>query len=152
MLHVWEVFTSIQNSRGYTFSERLAPNSPVCRGCEFRDRCQGDKISEAIKLPPLGETPVSRWHDNNEWEKACEDYLEADIAFRQADEAKKEARKSLEALVGDRPIVEGNRLRVYWKPTTSERLDSRALKKDHPEIASKYMKKSHSRPFKVYEV
>lgn len=44
------------------------------------------------------------------------------------------------------------RYEVSWKSVTSNRLDSKLLKKDHPEIAEKYTKPSVSRRFTIKEM
>lgn len=45
-----------------------------------------------------------------------------------------------------------NKYLVTWKSVTSNRLDSKLLKKDHPEIAEKYSKPNKSRRFTIKEL
>ena len=68
--------------------------------------------------------------------------LEAEI------EAAKDAVKAYMAENGT-DVITGLDYKVTWKKVESSRLDTRALKKDLPEIASKYMKKSVSRRFLI---
>lgn len=49
----------------------------------------------------------------------------------------------------DTDILTGIDYKVTWKQVTSHRIDTRALKKDLPDIASQYMKESVSRRFLI---
>ena len=43
----------------------------------------------------------------------------------------------------------GTDWRITWKPVTNERLDSKALKADLPEVATRYLRQSTARRFVV---
>lgn len=63
---------------------------------------------------------------------AAEDELKAEMTERQQEEA----------IFGEFKIV--------WKPIVSQRVDTTAFKKAAPELASRFMVASVSRPFKIY--
>ena len=72
------------------------------------------------------------------------DYITADAKAK-----KQEASNHIKEIMGDydKAICLGHS--ISWKPVSSERLDSKALKEAEPEIYEKYVKKSISRRFTI---
>jgi len=79
-----------------------------------------------------------------EWVDA---YIEASADEDSAKAKKQEASNHLKEIMGDydKAICLGHR--ISWKPVTSERLDTKALKEKEPDIYAKYAKPSTSRRF-----
>ena len=57
------------------------------------------------------------------------------------------AEDAIKAAMGDREQVIAGAYKIIWKPVISSRLDSTALKKELPEIASRFLKTSTVRRF-----
>lgn len=77
------------------------------------------------------------------------EYEEYQEKEKQAAEQKEKAGNRLKALLGENEIgVAGNRI-ISWKNIVSERLDSKKLKTDKPDIYSKYIQQSGYRRFTI---
>ena len=76
-------------------------------------------------------------------------YNEACILEEEAKEKKQLASNHLKELMGDYNTAKCQGYTVSWKPVTSERLDTKALKEAEPAIYAKYVKSSTSRRFIV---
>lgn len=68
------------------------------------------------------------------------------------DTEKKTIEQKLKLYMGDAEIAENNRYRITWKNSQTERLDTKALKQEEPEIYQKYAKTTESRRFLVKPV
>lgn len=79
-----------------------------------------------------------------EWVDA---YIEASAEEDNAKAKKQEASNHLKEIMGDYDKASCMGHSISWKPVTSERLDTKALKEKEPEIYSKYAKSSTSRRF-----
>lgn len=78
-----------------------------------------------------------------------EQYDKAIKLEEQARELKEMAENKIKALLGEKEVgICGDR-RVTWKTVISNRLDSKALKKAHPDIYSQFCKESITRRFQV---
>lgn len=75
------------------------------------------------------------------------DYLEASAMEDSAKVRKQEAGNRIKELMGDHNTAKCKEYTVSWKPVTSERLDTKALKEELPEVYEKYAKSSTSRRF-----
>lgn len=76
-------------------------------------------------------------------------YEEASNEEKAASERKDEAANKLKALLGENEIgVAGDRI-IAWKNISSERLDSKILKVEQPEIYSKYLSRNSYRRFSI---
>ncbi len=82
--------------------------------------------------------------DAVEWVDA---YIEASAEEDNAKAKKQEASNHLKEIMGDYDKASCLGHSITWKPVTSERLDTKALKEKEPEIYSKYAKSSTSRRF-----
>ena len=55
----------------------------------------------------------------------------------------------IKAHMGDSELLNAGPYKVSWKPVTTSRIDTAAIKKDHPELAAEYTKTSTCRRFTV---
>jgi predicted phage-related endonuclease len=62
---------------------------------------------------------------------------------------KQEASNHLKEIMGDYDKASCMGHSISWKPVTSERLDTKALKEKEPDIYAKYAKSSTSRRFTI---
>ena len=80
------------------------------------------------------------------------DYLAHSLKAKQHGEEAEKAKQRLQALMGEHEAAVVGGWKLTWKPVTSNRIDSKALKAEQPEIAAKYTKPSVSRRFEVKEM
>ncbi len=76
-------------------------------------------------------------------------YIEASADEDNAKAKKQEAANHLKEIMGDYDKATCMGHTISWKPVTSERFDSKALKEADPEVYAKYTKNSTSRRFSV---
>ena len=76
-------------------------------------------------------------------------YIEACEEEDNAKAKKQEASNHIKEIMGDYDKASCIGHSISWKPVSSERLDSKALKEAEPEIYEKYVKKSISRRFTI---
>ena len=62
---------------------------------------------------------------------------------------KQEASNRIKELMGDYNKASCGEHTVSWTPVSTERLDTKALKAEQPEIYAKYAKSSNSRRFSI---
>ena len=74
-------------------------------------------------------------------------YIEACAEEDNAKAKKQEASNHLKEIMGDYDKATCLGHSISWKPVSSERLDTKALKEAEPEIYEKYVKVSVSRRF-----
>jgi len=55
----------------------------------------------------------------------------------------------IKAHMGDSEVVIAGPFKITYKPVTTSRIDSKALAKDHPEIAEAYVKTTTTRRFTI---
>lgn len=101
---------------------------------DLLDQIYRGGVEEEIILP----------EDAVEWVDA---YIEASAEEDNAKAKKQEASNHLKEIMGDYDKASCMGHSISWKPVTSERLDTKALKEKEPEIYSKYAKSSTSRRF-----
>lgn len=85
---------------------------------------------------------------NNE----IEEFLSIKEQIKRMEEVATAIENNIKNELGSAEIGYTPRYEVSWKSVTSNRFDSKLLKKDHPEIAEKYTKKSVSRRFTIKEM
>ena len=56
---------------------------------------------------------------------------------------------AIKAAMGDQETVTAGAYKITWKPITSSRIDTTALKKALPEIAAQYMRTTTTRRFTI---
>lgn len=72
--------------------------------------------------------------------------------IRIAEEAQAAAealKDQIKSYMGDSELLNAGPYKVSWKPVTTSRIDTTAIKKDHPEIAAQYTKTTTTRRFTV---
>lgn len=68
------------------------------------------------------------------------------------DEAQAEAealKDAIKAAMGDRESVQAGEYKITWKPVTSARIDTAALRKALPDVAERFTKETTARRFCV---
>ncbi len=100
------------------------------------DKVYRGGISEQITLPADALEYLDAYRE------ACEEEENAKAR-------KQDAANHIKVFMGDHDRAKCQEYTVSWKPVTSERLDSKALKEKEPEIYQKYIKASTSRRFTV---
>lgn len=85
-------------------------------------------------------------------EAVIADYNHASQMIKDWEEAKDKAANRLKALLGKNSLGLTNTYKVSWKPYSTNRLDSKALKSEMPYIYKKYCKESATRRFTVTEL
>ena len=78
-----------------------------------------------------------------------EQYFEASVEEDNAKAKKQEASNRIKELMGDYNKASCGEHTVSWTPVSTERLDTKALKAEQPEIYAKYAKSSNSRRFSI---
>ena len=122
--------------------ETLEPDDKRCQKCEYRKSCQGAALIQ------ISGTDIDR---DDALLPLLAEYDERKALFTEAEGLLDEVKEDLRTMMGDRGAVEcaGDR-RVYYRPQTSMRWDSKALDAEHPELAKDFKKPSVSRPLRVY--
>jgi len=64
-------------------------------------------------------------------------------------EKKQAAENKLKQLLGDNEVGWIGERKVTWKTVTTNRLDSKKLQEEHPDIYAKYVKESSHRRFSI---
>lgn len=111
-----------------------ADGSDACK--DLLDSIYRGGVSERIVLPD----EAVEWVDK---------YVQASADEDSAKARKQEAGNHLKEIMGDYDNASCMGHSITWKPVSSERLDSKALKEAEPEIYQKYCKTSISRRFTV---
>ncbi len=101
---------------------------------DLLDRIYVGGIEEEINLPD----------EALEWVDA---YIEASADEDSAKAKKQEASNHIKEIMGDYDKAKCMGHSISWKPVTSERLDTKALKENEPDVYAKYARSSTSRRF-----
>jgi len=123
--------------------DRLDPSDPRCQACKYRRSCQGEAL---LALLDGGTKPVQ----NPDIAGAAQQFVEAKEIAENSAALVDEARKELEAAIGDNLVVETPGYRIYHKPQVRHTVDTKGLKKLYPQIAEQFTKETVSRPLRVY--
>lgn len=86
---------------------------------------------------------------NSEIISALTELQEYNRIIEEAQAAADALKDRIKAHMGDSDTLIAGPYKVTWKAVTTSRIDSKALAKDYPEIASEYTKTSTSRRFLV---
>lgn len=103
---------------------------------ELLDHIYRGGVEEQITMPD----EAIEWVDK---------YLEASAEEDNAKAIKQEASNHLKEILGDYDKGSCMGHTITWKPVTSERLDTKALKESEPDVYAKYVKNSTSRRFSI---
>lgn len=96
-------------------------------------------LNEIISLPDAAE-------------KLVQDFILAQAREKQATEAKDAAANALKMLLGEHASGTTDKHKISWKPFTSNRVDSKKLKADFPNIYTNCLKSSVSRRFGISDL
>jgi predicted phage-related endonuclease len=130
--------------------ERLPASDKRCRSCPFRTQCQGDALLDALAKDDGRFEPGDLPRDYA-LEQATRDVIEAKRLKQDAEEVEEAAKAILAEKMGDRVALEtAPGVKVYYRPHEMSKLDAVALRKDHPEVAEKYERRSVVRSLRVY--
>lgn len=117
-------------------------NAPLPDGSESSSKLIAARyprsIAQTIALPPSAAQLIAQYQESAEAEKTAE-------------KAKEQAANQLKALLGENEQGEINGFKVTWKSVSSERLDTKALRAELPDVAERFLKVSESRKFTVKE-
>ncbi len=119
----------------------LEPRDERCDGCEYGATCREEEWSNVADngLVKIDVPVFQKWKQLKAIGKEAE--AEADAL-----------RPEIEAAIGDNALVQIGMDKVHLKPQTAYRVDTDALKREYPEIAAALMRKSVSRPLRVYPI
>lgn len=99
-------------------------------------------------LYPMAE-PDSEIQLENDAERYIDALNQIKIEIDELDTKKKEYENKLKVMLGENEKGITPNYTVTWKSVSSKRIDSKLLKKEQPEIYTKYIKESSSRRFQI---
>ncbi|MDU4480354.1 YqaJ viral recombinase family protein, partial [Clostridium sp.] len=85
----------------------------------------------------------------NEAQELIEEYNKNKEQESYYTEKKNECINKLKSLMEDNEVATINNLTITWKSSVSERIDTKKLKEEQPEIYNKYLKKINMRRFMI---
>lgn len=124
--------------------DRLDPSDDRCKTCTHRTTCQGAALIES-----LARDHVERSDLDTSLDELAMNVLEADGIADEAESVKEAARNKLKEAMGNRPEAYCSVGKINYRPYESNRLDTTAIRRDHPDIANQYMRASVVRPLRV---
>ena len=127
--------------------DRLDSKARQCKRCPFRRSCQGAALLAAVD--DTGEVAKS---DDAELAQLIREERDAADLATEAGEVLEVLREKIRQAIWHVPAIEVPGYRVYFRTQTSHRLDTSRLRKDYPDIASKYDREIVSRPLRIFEV
>ena len=71
------------------------------------------------------------------------------VLIEEAQEEAEALRDAIKAALGDSETVQAGEYKITWKPVTSIRIDTRALKEALPDVAERFKKETTVRRFTV---
>ena len=84
-----------------------------------------------------------------EFEKLCTEYRENKRLIEELEAMNEALKADIIGMMGDRETVIEGSTKAMFKTVTSSRLDSKALKADHPDIVDEYTKETSYKRFAV---
>lgn len=129
---------------------RLPEGSKQCRTCDRKRLCWGSEYLRVMEIPVEGDLPSME--GDPAWESAAMDYRAAKEVYDEAEALKEDATARLKEILGDLPGAQGAGLKVYYKPSVQNSLDTKALTKALPEVAAQFTKQITVRALRAYEV
>lgn len=128
--------------------DRLPPTDKRCKTCPYRTTCQGEAL---LALKQADEGAAESLPHDEALGPLVRDYLDAHALCEEAEEAKELAKFRLTQALGDRQAVESPGARIYYRVQERRTLDAAALKKEYPDLAAQYERRSVLRSLKVFE-
>lgn len=85
----------------------------------------------------------------HELESKCRELRQLQALIEEATAEAEAIKDAIKAAMGDSESVQAGEYKITWKPITSARIDTSALKKALPDVAERFMRFSTSRRFQV---
>ncbi len=134
-----------------TMPEKLEKKDKRCMRCNFQTTCQGITNEEYLAFAQT-DSSIELVLDE-ELERYTNEYWEVKAVKDEADEmmdsVKEKIKMRMEVLA---PKVQVGSSKVYYTDVVSNRIDSRRLKLEKPDIAKEYTKPSASKRLALYRV
>lgn len=124
--------------------DRLEARDRRCQRCVYRTSCQGAAMLEACG-DEGGDVPT----DPALADLAAQ-FLEMRDIRDEAEGQLDELKALIDKALAGRPVLDTSGARIYLRPQTSMRWDTRTLEKKHPELVGEFKKPSVSRPLRVF--
>lgn len=126
---------------------RLDPNDKRCATCRWQRTCQGARLLEVMEAGKADDNDID--FDGGLARLAAE-YHEAKQVAAEAAGLADEAGDKLKAALGDRQAAETHGYRIYYRVGERVSVDTKALKKDMPDVAAKYARSTLTRTLRIY--
>lgn len=85
----------------------------------------------------------------NEMERKARELRQLQALIEEAQQEAEAIKDAIKAAMGDAEEIHAGEYRITWKPITSSRIDTAALKKALPDLAQQFTKTSTVRRFSV---
>lgn len=85
----------------------------------------------------------------NELEAKARELRQLQALIEEAQTEAEAIKDAIKAAMGDSEAIAAGEYRITWKPVTSTRLDASALRKDLPDVAARFTRKTTVRRFYV---
>lgn len=122
--------------------DRLDPDDKRCQTCRYRRSCQGAALMEC--------SASGEMERDDSLLPLLNEFRERQTLAKEADELLEETKEQIKTTLGARTAVECGDGKIYYRPQSSLRWDSKALDKAHPELVKDFKKPVESRPLRVY--
>lgn len=120
-----------------------------CQKCPWRITCRGiGALQELSDAPDERSAEIER---DDTFAELLGDYREAKQIADEANSTLEAIEFAIKTRMGERPVVQADGIgRVTFRQIISQRIDTKALEKAHPEIAKQFRKPSQSRPLRIH--
>ena len=85
----------------------------------------------------------------NELEMKCRELRQLQNLIEEAQAEAEAIKDAIKARIGERETVQAGEYKITWKPVTTARLDSKALKAALPDVAERFTRTTTVRRFLV---
>lgn len=85
----------------------------------------------------------------NEIEAKARELRQLQALIEEAQAEAETIKDAIKAAMGDSEAIQAGEYKITWKPVTSTRIDTAALKKALPDVAERFMKETTTRRFCV---
>lgn len=85
----------------------------------------------------------------NEMERKARELRQLQALIEEAQQEAETIKDAIKAAMGDAEEIRAGEYRITWKPITTSRIDTTALKKALPDLAAQFTKTSTVRRFSV---
>lgn len=85
----------------------------------------------------------------NEMERKARELRQLQALIEEAQQEAEAIKDAIKAAMGDAEEIRAGEYRISWKPITTSRIDTTALKKALPDLAAQFTKTSTVRRFSV---